>query len=371
MTGKKGKIRVMIVEDSLAVMELLKAIIGSDPRLEVAAAVDSGEEALEILHRAEPDVISLDIRLPGINGFEVTQEVMRRRPTPIVVVSASVEAEDLKISMNALRAGALAVVEKPEGVTHEDFETIAQHLCTQLVIMSEVKVVKQRIQRKIDLPAGRKNGHVEAAGLFRPVQAMPGGGNFKVLGLCASTGGPNALMEILGKLPRDFPLPVLVVQHITQSFLDGFVSWLGSLCELPVVMVEHKETMRPGKIYVASPDRHLLVEMTAARSYPGPPVCQQRPSATVLFQSMAEHYRQNALGVLLTGMGEDGAEGLKAIKDAGGYTIAEDQTTAVVYGMPGTAVRIGAACESLPLPQIAPRLLELAAMAENVNKNHS
>jgi two-component system chemotaxis response regulator CheB len=345
-----SKIRVMIVEDSRTVREFLQFLIGRDPRLEVVAAVESAEEALRRLEEVSPDVISLDIRLPGMNGFEATKQIMSRKPTPIVVVSASVEAEDLQISMNALRAGALAVVEKPVGTSHEDYEALASRLCTKLAIMSQVKVIRQRIDR------GLRFGPATPSPVPLPAASV---GPFRMVGLVASTGGPSALVGILSKLPADFPLPIAVIQHITASFLDGFVSWLDSMVSLRVQLATHGETARPGRIYVPPAEHHLQVAGSALRLDAGEPVCLQRPSGTVLFQSMARSLGPAALGVLLTGMGEDGAEGLRELRVAGGYTIAEDEATTVVYGMPGTAVRLGAVCESLPLPDIALRLLEL------------
>src|SRR4051812_14155446 len=171
-----NKIRVMIVEDSLVIREFLQYIIGRDSRLEVVAAVGSAEEALRLLERVSPDVISMDIRLPGMNGFEATQHIMKRKPTPIVVVSASVEAEDLQISMNALRAGALTVVEKPAGVSHQDYEQLAARICNQLAAMSQVKVIRQRIDRKLQFgPQGTS--------AVTPAAAPPGQGPgpFRVL----------------------------------------------------------------------------------------------------------------------------------------------------------------------------------------------
>lgn len=350
-----NKIRVMIVEDSRVVREFLKYVIGRDPRLEVAAAVESGEEALRILDRVSPDVISMDIRLPGMNGFEVTQQIMRRKPTPIVVVSASVEADDLKISMNALRAGALAVVEKPVGTSHQDYESLSERLCTQLAIMSQIKVVRQRIDRGVTFGPKRADQPTSFPGTIS--RGSPG--PFQVLGLVASTGGPNALAKLLGALPPSFPLPVLLVQHITACFLDGFASWLDSISPLRVQVAQEGEPALPGKIYLPPADRHLQLDGRRLRLDRGEFVCLQRPSGTVLFQSMARSLGAGALGVLLTGMGEDGAEGLRQIRQSEGYTIAEDESTTVVYGMPAAAVRLGAVCESLPLSEIAPRILEL------------
>jgi two-component system chemotaxis response regulator CheB len=339
-----SKIRVLVIEDSAVVREFLRHIIGRDPRLEVAAAVESAEEALRILDRVSPDVISLDIRLPGMNGLEATRQIMSRRPTPIVVVSASVESEDLKITMSALQAGALAVVEKPVGTTQSQYESLAERVCTQLAIMSQVKVVRQRFPSRPRLAAVRP----------RPVPNC-----YRVLAVAASTGGPNALVALLSGLGKNFPLPIAVVQHITPSFLAGFASWLASACPYPVEVVSDRQVMVPGKVYMATADRHLRLGHGCACVDAGDPVCAQRPSATVLFESLAASLGPHSLGVLLTGMGEDGAEGLLALHRAGGYCIAEDASTAVVFGMPAAAARLGAVHELLPLQAIAPRLVEL------------
>ncbi len=342
-----SKIRVLIVEDSAVIREFLGYIIGRDPRLEVAAAVESAERALEILERTAPDVISLDIRLPGMNGLEATRRIMSRRPTPIVVVSASVEAEDLKITMSALQAGALSVVEKPVGTTQAHYALLAERVCTQLAIMSQVQVVRQRVPRNV------------AAAAPRGPRRLPG--TPRALGIGASTGGPNALMVLLNGLGADFPLPIAVVQHMTPGFLAGFAAWLGSVCPCPVEVIDAPRTMTPGTVYMAAADRHLRLAQDCVCLDAADPVCAQRPSATVLFESMAQSLGPQGLGVLLTGMGEDGADGLLALHRAGGFCIAEDASTAVVYGMPAAAARLGAADELLPLPAIAPRIVEWVA----------
>ncbi len=344
------KARVLIVEDSAVVRELLQFLIARDPRLEVAAAVGSAEEALRILDRVSPDVVSLDIRLPGMNGFEATQQIMSQRPTPIVVVSASVESEELRITMNALAAGALAVVEKPVGVTERDYESVAERLCTQLAIMSQVRVVRQHRHRKV------RPGPAER----RP---LAGQGQYRAVGIAASTGGPNALLELLAALGKDFSWPVLVVQHMTPSFVKGFACWLASISPLPVEMVESCTTLAGGRVYLPTADRHLRADRRLVWADGGDPAGVYRPSGTVLFQSLAQNLATESIGVLLTGMGEDGAKGLLDLRNAGGHTIAEDESTAVVYGMPGAAVKLGAVCESLPLPAIGPRIRELLSTA--------
>lgn len=343
------KIRVLIIEDSLVVRELLKHIIEQDGRFAVVGAVDSAEEGLRLLGAVEPDVISLDIRLPGMNGLDATLQVMTRRPTPIVVVAANVDDVELNIAMNALKAGALAVVEKPVGVTNKAFEAMARHLCTQLAIMSQVKVVRQGIDR------GLRFGATEPP---RPPPVSSRG--YSMVGITASTGGPQALAQLLGSLGTDFPLPILLVQHITASFLEGFVAWLDGITPLSVGMAVPGETPRPGHVYMPPHDRHLVVAGGRLALLDEPPVQSQKPAGTVLFKAMAADLGGRGIGVLLTGMGADGADGMAAMRKVGAYTIAEDESTCVVYGMPAAAARLGAVSEMLPLPMIAGRLRQLA-----------
>jgi two-component system chemotaxis response regulator CheB len=350
------KIRVLIVEDSAVVREYLRHIISTDDRFEVVGMVPSGEEALRVLPGLAPDVITMDIRLPGIDGLETTRRIMVERPTPIVVVAASVQSEDLRIAANALRAGALSVVEKPVGLTHAQYESVANHLRTQLAIMSEVTVVRQRWVRPQDSPAAPPPSSLLAR------RTTP----LRIAGIVASTGGPPALVQLLNALPADFPIPILVVQHITASFLEGFAAWLDSVCPQKVQVARHGEQPTKGTVYLAPGDQHLGYAGGVLRLDSGPPVSAQRPSGTVLFESLADGAGVAALGVLLTGMGDDGARGLLAMRRAGSYTIAEDQSTAVVYGMPAAAVALGAVQESLPLPGIAPRLLALLGRRQEV-----
>lgn len=350
------KIRVLIIEDSAVIRELLRATIERDPRLEVAAAVESAEEALRLLGRLSPDVISMDIRLPGMNGFEATQQIMADNPTPIVVVSATVDSDDLKTTMKALSAGAVSVMEKPVAPTHADYERLAERLCTRLAIMSEVKVVRQRGPR-----LSAAEGRISPAPRPRLSSPSRTGTDYRVLGLVASTGGPKALSEVLVGLGPEFRLPVLLVQHIGVAFLDGFVRWLDDVSPLRAVVARDQERPRRGQVYVAPGERHLELRNGRIRLTEDAPVSGQIPSGTVLFRSMARELGPGALAALLTGMGDDGAQGLVEVRHAGGFTLAEDASTAVVYGMPRAAVRLGGVCESLPLEAIAPRIAALVA----------
>lgn len=351
------RIQVLIVEDSAVVREFLLHCIARDPRLEVCAMAGSAEEALCALETITPDIISLDIELPGMNGLEATRQIMLRKPTPIVVVSAGVKSEELKITMKALAAGALSVLEKPVGSTHPEYEAMAERLCTQLVLMSQVKVVRQH--RRTRWPLVPNSLPKEPRPAVRDVPAM--------LGITSSTGGPGALARLLRGLGSEFPLPVVAVQHISSNFVEGFGAWLNSVCPLRVALARGGELPEKGHVYLAPANRHLVVEAGGLRLKDGNAVCGQKPAGTVLLRSMARTLGTRALGVVLTGMGDDGAEGLLEIRRAGGYTIAEHRSTAIVYGMPGAAVRIGAVLESLPLPEIPRRLMQLVCDRARVN----
>lgn len=335
--------RVMIVEDSVVVRTLLTHIIGEDPRLTVAAAFATAEEAIAALPTIRPDVISMDIRLPGIDGLEATRRIMADHPTPIVVISASIDGSATGNSMDALRAGALSVVEKPVGLGDFAYSRVAHEIRTQLAIMSEVAVVRRRLRETSFAPA-------VPARLRAP----------RMLLVAASTGGPPALARLLGALPSDLPVPVLLVQHMGASFMTGFAGWLDSVVPQRVEIARQGDMPRAGTVHVAPGDTHLTVARGGTIQLVGDgPVHGQRPSATRMIDSAAASLDGAALAVVLTGMGEDGAPGVQALLAAGGQAVAEDASTSVVYGMPAAAHRAGAL--SLPLDLIAPhvrRILE-------------
>jgi two-component system chemotaxis response regulator CheB len=342
------KVRVMLVEDSPTVRTLLCHIVDRDPRLQLAAVCVSAEEALESIDRVRPDVISMDIRLPGIDGLEATRRIMSTLPTPIVVIADSVHDATLGIAMNALKAGALTVVEKPAGPSAASYESLAGTIATQLYIMSQVPVIRRRAAPVAPRPPGHP-AFSEAIGA-------------RLVAIGASTGGPPALAAILGALKPSFPAPILVVQHMGAPFMEGFAAWLGGQTKLRVKLAENREIPVAGTVYVAPGDRHLEITTgNLLRLSADPPLASQRPAANFLFTSLARLSGSKAVGVLLTGMGEDGARGLTEMKKAGAFTIAEDETTAVVYGMPAAAVRAGGVSVSLPLDLIAARLQQLVA----------
>lgn len=338
MTARTAPARVMIVEDSTVVRTLLTHIVGSDPRLTVAGSFATAEEAIEALPVLRPDVISMDIRLPGIDGLEATRQIMASHPTPIVVISASMDGGSMGNSMDALRAGALSVVEKPVGLGDAAYAQVAHEIRTQLAIMSEVAVVRRR------MPAAPKIA-------LQPARQRPPA----VLLVAASTGGPPALARLLGALPADLPLPVLLVQHMGASFMAGFANWLDSVVPQRVELARNGEVPGAGMVHVAPGDAHLTMARGGTlRLATDGPVGGQRPSATRLIESAAMALEGAALAVVLTGMGEDGAPGVRALLAAGGQAVAEDASTSIVYGMPAAAHRAGAL--SLPLDLIAPHI---------------
>ncbi|MBC7951330.1 MAG: chemotaxis-specific protein-glutamate methyltransferase CheB [Rhodospirillaceae bacterium] len=343
----RDRVKVLIVEDSPVVQRLLEHVINDDPRLHVVGFAIDAMEAMRMIRLLEPDIVTMDIRLPRMNGFEATRWIMREHPMPIVVVASNVDDKALDISMNALRAGALSVVAKPSGLSHDEYQAMASQLCTQLVIMSQIKVVRQRVEPKLcNIPM--VSGPPCAA---------------ELVAMVASTGGPGALSRILGGLPKDFPVPVTLVQHFGAPFIAGFAHWLGTVSALPVSLACDHDRLIQGHVHVAPGDAHLTVAEGYLRLEHGPPVQGQRPSGDVLFDSVAASYGNRAIGVLLTGMGEDGARGLEALRRTGALTIAESKSTAVIWGMPGAAVARGAVVEEQPVDCIAMRLCQLTARA--------
>lgn len=345
-------IRVLVAEDSPTARALLVEILGSDPELKVVGEAANGIDAVEMTKRLRPDVVTMDVRMPLMDGFQATKRIMIAAPTPIVIITASFARRDVELSMSALRAGALAVLPKPTGPGAPGFAEECRQLVRTVKAMAGVKVVRRWADRPaLERPPGRVRDQVRP-----PVT---------VVAAASSTGGPAALLQILSTLPADFPVPVLVVQHIAADFVNGLASWLDASSPLRVKVAEEGELVRPGTVYLA-PDRRdlgLSSQGTVSLSMPlpGSHVC---PGATPLFESVARVRGASVLAVILTGMGQDGLEGLAAIKRAGGRVLAQDEETSVVFGMPAAAIGAGLADLVLPLPAIAPMLVELTARVD-------
>ncbi|MCX6546381.1 MAG: chemotaxis-specific protein-glutamate methyltransferase CheB [Acidobacteria bacterium] len=353
-------INVLIVEDSRVIRDYLVYILKTDPDMQVIGVAGSGEAALEFLAEHLPDVILMDIHLPGIDGFETTRRIMSSNPVPIVVCTASTHFSEMHTVMRALEVGALAAVKKPRGLTGPDADAESAAIITALKLMSEVKVVR-RWNRS---PATPTHVTAVAAG---PVLCDGSGHDAAIVAIGASTGGPPAVLRILSCLSPAFPIPILVVQHIAAGFTAGFAEWLTTASGLPVHVAHGGETPLPGHVYVAPDDHHLRVarrgELETTRDAPLNGV---RPSVGVLFRSVAERFGRRAIGVLLTGMGRDGAEELKLMADRGALTIAQDEESCVVFGMPAETIKLGAARFVLPPHKIAELLT--TAVARDTSK---
>ena len=343
--------KVLIVEDSAVVRDFLVHTLSADPAIEVVGTAGDGEEAIDAVKGLKPDVITMDIRMPKINGIQATRKIMETYPTPIVIVSGSLDGV---MSFRAMEAGALAVLQKPLGLGHPEHEATARQLVQTLKLMSEVKVVRRwaRLQEAI----------IPAAQLQADAKAVQTSAEIKVIAIGASTGGPIVLRTILAALPDDFPLPVLIVQHIAAGFIQGFAEWLAESTGFPVHIAAHSEHLKPGHACVAPDGFHMGVEtggrIALSRAAPDKGL---RPSVSYLFRSVAKVYGPSAVGVLLTGMGKDGAEELKLMREKGAVTIVQDEASSIVHGMPGEAINLDAAAHILAPEKIAAALANLAS----------
>lgn len=343
-------IKVLVVEDSPTVREFLTAILSSDPGVQVVATASNGEEAIEATRRWRPDVITMDIHMPKMNGLEATRRIMERDPMPIVIVSGSQDPREVATTFDALEAGALAVLRRPVGIGHPDYEATTRELLRTVKLMSEVKVVRR-------WPRARQE-----TGAPRPadVDLAPRPAKVRAVAIGASTGGPPVLQTVLASLPKNFPVPILIVQHMATGFAQGFAEWLAQTCGLPVRLPMHGEGLYPGHVYVAPDEFQMKVDRSGrvALTRDGPEN-GLRPSVSFLFRSIAEVYGRDAVAGLLTGMGRDGVEELRLLKEKGAVTFAQDKDSCVVHGMPGEAIRLDAATVVLPPVKIAALLTNL------------
>ncbi len=342
------KISVFLVEDSPVVQMLLKHLLDSDPQLHVMGTASNGQEAVDFVMAHKPDVVLMDAHMPKMDGYEATRRIMETQPVPIVISSATMAYQEVGATFQALEAGAVAFVEKPVGLNSPGFGPMVEKLLQTVKLMAEVKVVKRWAR-------DRRPGARPVADVPQRAEAI------QVVAMGASTGGPPVIQTILKGLPKDYPVPILLVQHIAAGFLDGMVEWLRQTTPLPVQLAVHGTTAFPGHVYLAPDGAHLgLLPSGRILLSTAPPENGLRPAVSFLFRSVASAYAARAVGVLLTGMGRDGADELRLLKDKGAVTIAQDAETSVIHGMPGEAIQLGAVLYTLPPEQIAALLVTLA-----------
>ncbi len=355
-------IRVLVVEDSATMRHALREALAVDPELQVVGEAVDGGQAVEMVGRLRPDVITMDMMLPTMSGLVATEHIMADFPTPILVVS-SADRQELFSTYNALAAGAVDVLEKPRG---DDSDAgWARRLCSTVRLVSRIRVITHPRAR---LDGRSRSGSEPAEQVVVPsAPLLPAAGEppVKVVALGASTGGPGALTDLLRALPVGFATPVLCVQHIAASepFAIAFSDWLAGQTGRNVSYAREGTPVSTltGRVLLAPPDRHLLVRDAALRLSDAPPRHSCRPSVDVLFESVAAEYGPSAAGCLLTGMGRDGAVGLLQMRARGGHTFAQDEASCIVYGMPREAALLGAAAFIMPPARIAARLAELSS----------
>jgi two-component system, chemotaxis family, protein-glutamate methylesterase/glutaminase len=347
---ERRKIKVLIVEDSAVVQLLLVQLLKSDPDFDVIGTANNGEEAVAFVSRNKPDVILMDVHMPKVDGIEATRRIMETLPVPIVVASATLPADEVSLTFRALEAGAVAFVDKSARVGTAHFDQATQRIKQTLKLMSEVKVI-----RRWNRPGKTAAEELAARPVKRTTAAV------KLVAIGVSTGGPPVLRTILAGLPKGSSVPLLIVQHIAPGFLPGLADWLSKTTGIPSHIATHGTQPLAGHAYLAPDDFHLGVD-AAGRIIlsKAEPEHGLRPAVAFLFRAVAETLGHRAVGVLLTGMGKDGARELKSMKDCGALTIAQDKDSSVVHGMPGEAIALGAATYVLPPDGIAAMLASLA-----------
>lgn len=341
-------IRVLVADDSPTARSLLAALLSADPGVEVVGQAENGLEAVRMARRLKPDVVTMDIQMPVLDGFQATQRIMSETPTPIVIVSG-LDVQDIAVSLEALRVGALALYPKPGG-KGPGFELESRQFLATVKAMASVRLV-------------RWQGALPAVGetAFPGIEKARPHTSPDAVGILASTGGPAALYRILSELPADLPFPILLIQHLAIGFSAGLARWLGSVSKLRVGLAEDGEKLLPGRVYLPPDNRHLTVSdrQTIGLS-DAPPLAGFRPSGNLLFGTLARAFGPASLALILTGMEGDGIEGLRKVHKAGGSIIVQDEATSDVFGLPAAVLREGLADSTLPLPSIAHHLTMLA-----------
>ena len=327
-------IRVLIVDDSVTQREILKRLVDGDGAFTVVAEARNGREAIAKVLEHSPDVLLMDIHMPDMDGIEATRQIMRRCPVPIVVASSTLRKQDVDLALQALEAGAISVISKPEGAVLLNLQKIGPHLRDELIAAAKATFPR----RSAATPHQQFKQSPTLTQHFKSVD---------IIGVCASTGGPPVLMQIFSELPKPVSLPVLLVQHISQGFEEGFARWLSKTTGQSVRLVASGQKLEPG-IWMAPNDTHLTVS-SPSRIELVPRVAQDIhcPSGNPLFESLGKQFGAKAAGVLLTGMGDDGARGLLTLKQAGGTTIIQEESSCLIWGMPKSGKQLGAATYEL------------------------
>jgi two-component system chemotaxis response regulator CheB len=345
-------IRLLVVEDSPLMCKVLTSLINADPQILVVAIAKNGKEAVDLVPLLKPDFITMDMDMPVMDGLEATRQIMAYHPTPILIVSSSVFKQGMDKVFKAISCGALDVIDKSELEFIGDKKS-GEALLTRIKFLANARVPDQPLVK-----FRRERSAVDLKAPGRKVLD-------KIVAIVASTGGPQAILKILQRLPEDFPCGIVIVQHITSGFLSGLVDWLSKECRIPVKIGADLEEIRPGVAYIAPDNFHMRVKEGGKISLSDEPANNgHRPSGDVLLESVAKTYGKGGVGVILTGMGKDGAMGMKAIKQAQGFTIAQNERSCVVFGMPNAAIEMKVIDRVLPLEKMAEEITRMVREGE-------
>lgn len=335
-------IRILLADDSILIKTVLRDALNSSPDMRVAGEAANGAEAVYLNGTLQPDIIIMDILMPVMDGLKATEIIMAQKPVPILILSATLNEKDVKLAFNAIKKGALDVMGKPSlngAVSHTDFFS---KLHEKIRLLSKIKVI-----------------HHIMKGHRANVPVPPTSGGRSILAIGASTGGPKAVMSIIRMIPKEFPGSIFIVQHISSGFAKGFAQWLDNECNITVRIAESGDYPIPGTALVAPTDCQMIMEKSAIKLIDAPAVNSCRPSIDVFFESLAENRPSETVGLLLTGMGRDGANGLLRLKENGAFTIAQNEQSCAVFGMPKAAIALNAASEVLHLETVPETVIRL------------
>jgi len=344
LSNRKRAVKVLIAEDSPVYQKILRNILLETDEFEVVATASNGLEAIKFASIYQPDVISMDILMPVMDGIEATKKIMQSKPVPIVIVSNIYQTNDTDMAIKELEAGAVYILPKPSGPADPNHIKDAVRYRNTLRLMSEIKVVKRHDRSFEKIPAAP----------FKEITRCSIPEEVKIIAIGASAGGPESIRIILNNLSGIVKVPVVIVQHIDPHFIDGFVNWLNSHSKLPVKIAEAGELITSGNVYVAPGGKHMIIGKSGVVSLMDDSKSNGHiPSIDAMFESVNRSFGGNSIGILLSGMGRDGAEGLKKLNDSGSFTLVQNEESSLVYGMPNEAVKLGAACRVLTPEEIA------------------
>ncbi len=351
-----GRIRVLVVDDSALMRQFISDILKTDPRIEVVGTARDGKDALAQVRTLNPDIITMDVEMPVMDGLQALEEIMKTNPKPVIMVS-SVTKEGAEVTMKALAAGCVDFIAKPSGSISLNIRDIGQELIEKVITASTAKIRGR---------SGFFGGNINTSSInpeFRRMTPPAASGRRDIVAIASSTGGPMALSELMPKIPKNFPVPIVITQHMPKEFTPSFAKRLNDSSQIEVVEGFDGLSLKPGRAIIAPGGYHMLVKRRAGSAIcslsDAPPVLSVKPAANIMFLSVADEFGGNVLCVILTGMGRDGTDGATALKRKGAYVIAESQKTCVVYGMPKAAVDAGIVDEVLPLNEIPDAIVRL------------